>query len=273
MPELPEVETTRRGIAPYLQDQTISHVVVRQSKLRWAIPDDLNQQIASCNIVSVERRAKYLLIHLPHGVIMVHLGMSGSLRVFEDGAAPEAGKHDHVDLVLQNGTVLRYHDPRRFGAWLWFSGAIETHALLSKLGPEPLENEFTAEYLQDALKNQKRAIKLALMDNHVVVGVGNIYANEALFATGILPTTAAKELSFEQCQRLVTEIKAVLTRAIAAGGSTLRDFVNSDGKSGYFQQQYFVYGRDGQACHQCGELIEKTILGQRSSFYCPHCQH
>ena len=273
MPELPEVETTRNGIAPFTEGQTIDHVVVRQSKLRWPIPEDLNQHIAACKIVSVSRRAKYLLIHLPHGVIMVHLGMSGSLRVFEADLAPEAGKHDHVDLVLQNGTVLRYHDPRRFGAWLWFSGAVETHPLICKLGPEPLEEAFSAEYLQAALSTQKRALKLALMDNHVVVGVGNIYANEVLFCCKLLPTTMAKDVTAEQCQTLVNEIKSVLTLAIAAGGSTLRDFVNSDGKSGYFQQQYFVYGRDGEACHECGEPICKSILGQRSSFYCPHCQH
>lgn len=273
MPELPEVETTRLGITPHLQHQTINHVTVRQGKLRWPIPTDLNEQVAGCEITHLSRRAKYLLLHLPHGIIIIHLGMSGSLRIFEAEQVPEAGKHDHVDLVLQNGTVLRYHDPRRFGAWLWFSGAIETHHLLSKLGPEPLEATFDADYLQDALKNQKRAIKLALMDNHVVVGVGNIYANEALFKSHILPTAVAKEVTLEQCQTLVAEIKTVLTKSIAAGGSTLRDFVNSDGKSGYFQQQYFVYGRDGETCHDCGELIEKMVLGQRSSFYCPHCQH
>lgn len=273
MPELPEVETTCRGIAPFLEQQTIAHITVRQPKLRWMIPADISEQAASCNIVRIGRRAKYLLIELAHGVILVHLGMSGSLRVFEPEALPDAGKHDHVDLVLQNGTVLRYHDPRRFGAWLWFSGAVETHPLLSKLGPEPLENSFDAAYLQDALKHQKRAIKLALMDNHVVVGVGNIYANEALFHSQLLPTTPANQLNSSDCERLVAQIKSVLNKAIAAGGSTLRDFVNSNGQSGYFQQQYSVYGRTGERCHDCGSLIEKIVLGQRASFYCPHCQH
>lgn len=272
MPELPEVETTRRGVAPYLNNQIVDHVDIRIGKLRWAIPADLNEKIGGCEIEKVERRAKYLLIHFAHGVVLVHLGMSGSLRVFEKDQIPEVGKHDHVDMVLRNGTLLRYHDPRRFGAWLWYSGALEHHPLLNKLGPEPLLPEFDSAYLQDALKKQKRAIKLALMDNHVVVGVGNIYANEALFRCGILPTRPANEVSSDQIEQLVLEIKEVLTQAIAAGGSTLRDFVNSDGKSGYFQQQYFVYGRDNEACHRCAALIHKIVIGQRSSFYCPICQ-
>ena len=273
MPELPEVETTKRGITPFLNQQTVDHIVVRQAKLRWPIPENLNEQISGSAIVNIERRAKYLLIHFAHGVVLVHLGMSGSLRVFEADQLPEAGKHDHVDLVLKNGTTLRYHDPRRFGAWLWYSGALEHHPLLNQLGPEPLSDDFDAAYLQDALSKQKRAIKLALMDNHVVVGVGNIYANEALFRSGILPTRAANQVNATEINALVEHIKEVLTQAIAAGGSTLRDFVNSDGKSGYFQQQYFVYGREHQACLRCDGSIHKIVIGQRSSFYCPHCQH
>ena len=278
MPELPEVEVTRMGIAPHVEGRTIERMVVRQPQLRWRIEPALIKHLKNAQIMQTARRGKYLALFCActdgvRGVLLIHLGMSGSLRVFEADALPEAGKHDHVDLVLQNGTVLRYHDPRRFGAWLWFSGAVETHQLIEKLGPEPLEDAFTTEYLQAALSTQKRALKLALMDNHIVVGVGNIYANETLFRCKLLPTTVARDVTLEQCQALVNEIKAVLTQAIAAGGSTLRDFVNSDGKSGYFQQQYFVYGRDGEACHECGEPIAKAVIGQRSSFYCPHCQH
>ena len=271
MPELPEVETTLRGIAPHIQNQTITQTIVRQAKLRWIIPANLSEKLQGETVRQCTRRAKYLLIHTDTGVLIIHLGMSGSLRIWRDGA-PEAGKHDHVDIVFANGTVLRYHDPRRFGAILWFSGAAEQHELLKDLGIEPLSDDFTPEYLLNKLQGKSRAIKLMLMDNAVVVGVGNIYANESLFQAAILPNRAAKTLDLSDCERLVAAIKQILQRAINTGGSTLRDFVDSEGKSGYFQQEYKVYGRQGKSCLKCGSLIEKRVLGQRGTFFCSHCQ-
>lgn len=273
MPELPEVETTRRGILPYICGKTVARVMVRQPKLRWPVPPDLVQQLVGGRIVRIRRRAKYLLFELPHGVMLLHLGMSGSLRVYPDGSAPPPQKHDHVDIITADNTLLRLRDPRRFGAVLWFSGAAEEHPLLRRLGLEPLQEGFDAGYLKTAMAGRKGAVKTVLMDNKIVVGVGNIYANEALFAAGILPTRAANGLSEDECRRLVVEIRAVLQRALAAGGSSLRDFLHSDGQSGYFQQQYMVYGREGELCRQCGTPIVRQILGQRSSFYCPNCQH
>lgn len=273
MPELPEVETTRCGIAPHLLGKTVRSVSVRQAKLRWPVPPDLAQQLQDSRIVCIRRRAKYLLFEFAHGVMLVHLGMSGSLRIYEAGQAPSPAKHDHIDWITDDGTVLRFRDPRRFGAVLWLSGAAEQHPLLRHLGPEPLDAEFDAGYLETALSRRKSAVKTVLMDNAVVVGVGNIYANEALFGAGIAPARPAASLSGEECRLLAAEIRTVLQKAIKAGGSTLRDFVNSDGQSGYFQQQYRVYGREGEACRTCGTPIVRTVLGQRSSFYCPACQH
>lgn len=274
MPELPEVETTLRGIEPHINGKTIAATVVRQAKLRWPVPPDLADTLAGGKVLSCQRRAKYLLIRFAHGLLIIHLGMSGSLRIFtaddERAALPE--KHDHLDFVFHDGTVMRFHDPRRFGAVLWFAGAAEHHPLLARLGPEPLEAGFNANYLYQKLHTQKRPVKLALMDNAVVVGVGNIYANESLFLAGISPFRAANSLSATECTALAAHIKTVLQRAIAAGGSTLRDFVNSDGKSGYFQQQYAVYGRQGETCPQCGGLVCKSIIGGRGSFYCSVCQ-
>lgn len=272
MPELPEVETTRRGIEPFIVNQQICHVEVRQPNLRWPVRADLAEILEGEVIRSVHRRAKYLLIDMAAGTLIMHLGMSGSVRVFTQSCIPQVQKHDHLDIEFTNGSILRFHDPRRFGAVLWFVGAIEQHPLLSKLGPEPLSDEFNGSYLQNTLNSQKRAIKLAIMDNKTVVGVGNIYANEALFRSGILPHTSAMDLNETQYFELTMRIKEVLQQAIAAGGSTLRDFVNSDGKSGYFQLQHDVYGRANEPCRHCGQLIEKIILGQRSSFYCPICQ-
>ncbi len=271
MPELPEIETTKRGISPHISGKSIAHAIVRQPKLRWPIPEDLSEQLADQPVLAVERRAKYLLIQLPTGVLIIHLGMSGSLRIHAEADVPPQ-KHDHVDIVFQDGTLLRYKDPRRFGAILWFNGAAEHHPLLSKLGPEPLGDDFTGPYLYNKLQQQKRAIKLAIMDNHILVGVGNIYANEALFHSKIHPLTPANQISKAKCQKLATEIKTVLLRAIDKGGSTLRDFVGSDGQAGYFQQEYFVYGRAKHACRTCGHEIEQTKIGQRTSFYCPVCQ-
>lgn len=271
MPELPEVETTLRGVAPHIKGKTVADVVLRTAKLRWPLSSDLAEQLQNQTVQSCRRRAKYLLIEFAHGVLIIHLGMSGSLRIFTDGTLPQ--KHDHVDIAFTDGTVLRYHDPRRFGAVLWLAGVAEHHPLLANLGPEPLENAFSGSLLVDAFAKQNRAVKTALMDNAVVVGVGNIYANESLFQAGIAPDRAAKSLNQDECNRLAAAVKDVLLRAIEAGGSTLRDFVDSSGKSGYFQQQYCVYGRNGEPCRQCGAVIAKKVIGQRSTFYCPSCQH
>ncbi len=274
MPELPEVETTLRGISPHIQGKTVADVVLRQTKLRWQINPQLAELLAGQEVLSCRRRAKYLIIGFATGILLIHLGMSGSLRIFTDGDAriDHPDKHDHVDIVFADGIVLRYHDPRKFGAILWYEGIAEHHPLLEKLGPEPLSDDFSAEYLYQKFKTQKRAVKLALMDNAVVVGVGNIYANESLFKSGISPHRPADKVKKKERAVLVETIKAVLQRAIETGGSTLRDFVNSDGKSGYFQQEYKVYGKTDQPCAHCGTPIVKTVIGQRGTFYCPTCQ-
>ncbi len=270
MPELPEVETTLRGIAPHLQDQCVGAVVVRTASLRWPIPQDLAQLLCGQTIRSVQRRAKYLLLGFEHGTLILHLGMSGSLRILAHGTPP--AKHDHFDLVLAHGELLRLRDPRRFGAVLWHAGELSAHPLLSQLGPEPLGPAFDAAYLYQATRKRSAAIKPALMDNHLVVGVGNIYANESLFRAGIRPQLAAHKLSRPRCALLVRCVRQVLRAAIRQGGSSLRDFVHSDGSSGYFQQHYFVYGRSGEPCRHCGTPIKRIVQGQRASFYCPHCQ-
>lgn len=270
MPELPEVETTLRGIEPHLAGHKVQDVVIRHPHLRWPVPKNLPQLLRGQVIRKLQRRAKYLLVEFDHGTLILHLGMSGSLRILPAGTADV--KHDHFDLVLDNGKLLRLRDPRRFGAVLWHEGDIADHPLLSQLGPEPLENHFDAKHLYRATRQRSAAIKLVIMDNHVVVGVGNIYANEALFRAGIRPTLAAGKLSQPRCAKLVETIKQVLQEAIAQGGSTLRDFIHSDGSSGYFQQHYFVYGRTGEPCRKCGTPIKQIKQGQRSSFYCPQCQ-
>lgn len=273
MPELPEVETTRRGIEAAIEGARFRGAIVRDGRLRWPVPPTLDALVAGRPLLRIWRRAKYLLFDLGHGHLILHLGMSGSLRVVD--AATPPGKHDHVDLLLEGdepARALRYRDPRRFGALLWQPGELQGHALLAQLGPEPLEGEFTPAYMKAKLAKKSVAIKLALMDNHIVVGVGNIYANEALFRAGIKPTRPADKLSRADCERLVLTIKETLTEAIAAGGSTLRDFVDSEGKPGYFQQRYFVYGREAEPCLRCGEQIRQTRLGQRATFWCPHCQ-
>lgn len=274
MPELPEVETTLRGINPHIQGKKVADVVLRQTKLRWQVNPQLAELLAGQEVLICRRRAKYLIISFATGILLIHLGMSGSLRIFTDGDAriDHPDKHDHVDIVFADGTVLRYHDPRKFGAILWYEGIAEHHPLLEKLGPEPLSDDFSADYLYQKLKTQKRAVKLALMDNAVVVGVGNIYANESLFKAGISPHRPADKIKKKECVVLVETVKAVLQRAIETGGSTLRDFVNSDGKSGYFQQEYTVYGRHNEPCVRCGGLVQKEVLGQRGTFYCPNCQ-
>ncbi len=269
MPELPEVEVTRQGIAPHLEGNLVEALIVRNASLRWPVPE-LAQRIVGQTIRAVRRRAKYLLIDTDAGTSIVHLGMSGSLRVLPKDTPVE--KHDHIDLVMQNGRVLRFNDPRRFGAWLWCELPEEAHPLLEKLGPEPLSSAFHAEHLIAALKGKKKAIKLCLMDNAIVVGVGNIYANEALFAAGIHPEAEAGKVDAERLTVLTAEVKAILAQAIKQGGTTLKDFTNADGKPGYFAQKLHVYGRGGQPCTECGHLLSEIRLGQRTTVFCPLCQ-
>lgn len=270
MPELPEVETTLRGLEPHLAGQCIKDVTIRQPQLRWPVPKNLPSLLRGQVIRTLRRRAKYLLLEFEHGTLILHLGMSGSLRVLP--VATPAGKHDHFDLILSSGKLMRLRDPRRFGAVLWHKGDISQHALLQDLGPEPLGQDFDANYLYRATRNRSAAIKLVIMDSHVVVGVGNIYASEALFRAGIRPQLAANKLSRPRCEKLVEEIRTTLAAAIQKGGSSLRDFVNSSGEPGYFQQHYFVYGRAGEPCRKCGKPVKQIRQGQRSTFYCPACQ-
>jgi len=272
MPELPEVEVIRRGIAPHIEGRRIVSATVRNSMLRWPVPGDLGLKIGGVRITKVSRRAKYLLFESGEAALILHLGMSGSLRLISVTAAVPPGKHDHVDFVLDDGTVLRFRDPRRFGAMLWETGDVMQHPLLAKLGPEPLTETFTGDLLYKQTRGRSVSIKQLLMNNSVVAGVGNIYANEALFHAEIHPMTPAGRISLSRYRKLVQAIKDTLNLAIEAGGSTLRDFVNSEGNPGYFQQQYFVYGRTGQPCRKCGVEIRQARQGQRSSFYCPHCQ-
>ncbi len=271
MPELPEVETTLRGLAPHLLGRRVTNVTIRHPQLRWPIPKALSGLLKEKSITGLRRRAKYLLLEFEQGTLILHLGMSGSLRILPVGTKP--AKHDHFDLVLEGGQLMRLRDPRRFGAVLWHAGDIAQHPLLAELGREPLDKNFDADYLYQATRRRSAAIKQVIMDSHVVVGVGNIYANEALFRAGIRPQLAASKLSRPRCAKLVQEIRDTLRAAIKLGGSTLRDFTNSAGEPGYFQQHYFVYGRAGEACHKCGTAIRQIRQGQRSSFYCPHCQH
>ena len=269
MPELPEVEVSRLGIAPYLEGRTISAIIARAPKLRWPVPRDELARLADEPVVAVTRRAKYLIIETAKGSILLHLGMSGSLRIID--ADTPAGKHDHFDLQLDSGKALRLNDPRRFGAVL-FIGPGESHEALAKLGPEPLSDDFDAERLIKACEGRSKAIKLVIMDNAVVVGVGNIYANEALFAAGIQPQRQAGKISKARLTILVECIKEVLARAITQGGTTLKDFTQSDGKPGYFAQELQVYGRSGEACNHCETELKELKIGQRATVYCPRCQ-
>lgn len=270
MPELPEVETTRCGLAPHLSGQRIMDVIVRDPRLRFPITPELKHILPGLVIHGVTRRGKYLLFDCGRGWLIVHLGMSGSLRILPTATPPE--KHDHFDLVLENGACMRLRDPRRFGAVMWTQTDPLRHPLLSNLGVEPLTVDFNGTWLYQTTRSKKTNIKQTLMDAHLVVGVGNIYANEALFRAGIKPTLPASRLGKKRCDRLVLVVKEVLELAIAAGGSTLRDFVGSSGKPGYFQQQYFVYGRTGEPCLVCSSAIRMLRQGQRSTFFCPHCQ-
>ena len=270
MPELPEVETTRRGIAPHVTGRRVARIDIYDRRLRWPVPGDLAARVCGHTIDRIDRRSKYLLFRVGEGALLVHLGMTGSLRVFRD--APPRKAHDHVDIVLDDGTLLRYRDPRRFGAMLWMPSIARGHPLLDGLGPEPFDDSFDADYLWRTTRARRTAIKLVLMDNHVVTGVGNIYANEALYRAGIRPATRANRVSRARLAKLVDAVRDVLKAAIAKGGSTLRDYVGSDGASGYFQLEYFVYGRDGDPCRLCGATIRHARIGQRSAFYCPNCQ-
>ena len=269
MPELPEVETSRRGIEPWIVDRSIVDVVVRDRRLRWPVPRGIESKLRGRTIESVGRRAKYLLINTDGGTAIVHLGMTGSVFVVERGAP--AGVHDHFDLEFDSGKALRFRDPRRFGSFLWSRKPLE-HPLLAALGPEPLGNEFSGDYLWEKSRGRKVSVKQFIMNAQVVVGVGNIYASESLFLAGINPKRAAGRVARHRYQALATAIRDVLSRAIKAGGTTLRDFYGGDGEPGYFRQQLEVYDREGQHCRQCNTLIKAIVQGQRSTYYCKTCQ-
>jgi len=271
MPELPEVETTRRGILPHVQGTSVIAVKVRQRQLRYPVPPQLSRQLVGHPILDVQRRGKYLLLLTPVGTVIIHLGMSGSLRLVQPDEPP--GPHDHVDLCLDNNNCLRFRDPRRFGMVLWTRQSAHSHKLLNKLGPEPLAANFVGDYLYQRSRGRRQAIKLFVMDSHCVVGVGNIYASEALFRAGIHPLRAAGRISASRYDGLVSAIKAVLQQAIGEGGTTLRDFYYGDHQPGYFVQSLRVYGRAGQACEDCGTPVRIIRQAQRATYYCPHCQH
>lgn len=268
MPELPEVETTRRGIASHLAQATVRQVIVRTPRLRWPIPE---LPIAGQPLLAIERRAKYLLFRFPNGTLLVHLGMTGSLRVLTRPQAVQA--HEHVDIEWVDGRILRYRDPRRFGAFLWTDSDPEQHPLLARLAPEPLCAQFDTDWLTRKLARRSTPIKVAIMDAQCVVGVGNIYASESLFRAGISPLRPAASLNANEIARLLAEIRSTLAAAIAAGGTTLRDYVDSDGKAGYFSLQCAVYDRAGLPCPHCGQVVAQTRQAQRATYWCPHCQH
>ena len=269
MPELPEVETTRRGLEPHVTGRRIHGVIARRANLRWPIPADLDALLAGQPVTAVRRRAKYLLVDVPTGSVIVHLGMSGSLRVLPGDTPLRA--HDHVDISLDNGHVLRLNDPRRFGAVLW-QPAGTTHELLADLGPEPLSDDFDGDYLFARSRGRKAPVKTFLMDQAIVVGVGNIYAAESLYLARISPLRAAGGISRERYRRLADEVKRVLDYSITRGGTTLRDFISPDGLPGYFEQELHVYGRDGQPCRTCGRALKHATIGQRATVWCSHCQ-
>jgi formamidopyrimidine-DNA glycosylase len=269
MPELPEVETTRRGLAPHVVGRTIARIEVREPRLRWPVASDLPSALAATRIEAVERRAKYLLFAPSAGTLVVHLGMSGSLRYLPAPMPPSL--HDHIDVHFDGGGTLRFNDPRRFGSFM-LTATPSKHPLLKDLGPEPLGAEFDAEYLWSASRNRRVAIKQHLMNGRVVVGVGNIYASEALFRAGIHPRRTAGRIARARFEPLVASVRDVLRDAIDEGGTTLRNFVGGDGQPGYFRGSLRVYERDGQPCMACGTKIERRVLGQRATYYCPRCQ-
>lgn len=271
MPELPEVETTKAGISPAALNQTISKIIIRAPKLRWPIPANIAKILPGKVVRAIERRAKYLLIKFDHGTLIMHLGMSGRLRVLMEDLPPQ--KHDHVDICFNNGATLRYTDHRRFGAILWTAEDPLMHKLLVDLGPEPLTAKFTGKHLHAAARNKKVPVKVFIMDAKIVVGVGNIYASEALFAAKIDPRRPAQQVTLEEYTALAAHIKRILKIAIKNGGTTLRDFFTAEGKPGYFSQKLQAYGRDKQPCLVCETEIQAVNLGQRNTFFCPKCQH
>jgi formamidopyrimidine-DNA glycosylase len=271
MPELPEVETTRRGIEPHVTGRLITRLAVYEPRLRWRVDAKLSDWARGQRIHGVARRAKYLLLTLDRGHLLLHLGMSGSLRVLPIRTARRP--HDHFDLEMDSGWLLRFNDPRRFGSLHHWPGDPSEHVLLQRLGPEPLDDAFDGAYLHRVLHGRRVAVKLAIMNNRLVVGVGNIYASEALFRAGIRPGRAARSLTRAECAALAKAIKAVLLDAIAAGGTTLRDFIGADGSPGDFAPQLFVYGRAGQPCLTCSTPVRQRVMGQRATYWCPTCQH
>lgn len=291
MPELPEVETTRNGLLPHVRGQRITRVIVRDRRLRWPIPTDFAKRLTDTVVTDITRRGKYLLWHCEHidadtkknGFLLSHLGMSGTLRVLHAATSATAlatapatvlpTKHDHVDIELSNHVLIRFHDPRRFGAMLWISGAKMSHPLLDVLGPEPLSAAFSAQHLFNASRGRTVSIKEFVMNGHIVVGVGNIYASESLFRAGIHPKRAAGKISLARYEKLAAAIRETLHDAIRAGGTTLRDYVKTDGESGYFQLDAFVYGREGEACRICSRPIRLITQGARSTYFCAQCQH
>jgi formamidopyrimidine-DNA glycosylase len=271
MPELPEVETTLRAITPYLVGRRITAVIVRNRQLRWPVPAGINRLLAGHVITNIERRAKYLLFELEPGWLILHLGMSGSLRIVRDAAQPE--QHDHVDFVFGPALTLRFRDPRRFGSILYTSTSPLRHKLLQHLGPEPLEDDFDGDHLFIRSRGRHQAVKHFIMDSRIVVGVGNIYASEALFKSGIHPRRAAGRISRQRYTLLAQAIRYVLEDSITQGGTTLRNFFSGEGSAGYYRQRLLVYGRNGESCTGCGRPVRKIAQGQRSTFYCSHCQH
>lgn len=270
MPELPEVETIRCGLIPHLEHAVIQNVIIRHSHLRWPIPSNLNTILSHQKITKLSRRGKYLLIHVATGTLIIHLGMSGSLRVLSGNPAPT--RHDHLDIILSTQKIVRYNDPRRFGAVLWTEDNPYNHPLITSIGIEPLDPCFTGQYLQQQVLNRHVPIKSFIMNSKVVAGIGNIYATEALFLAKIHPKTQAGVLNQAQCNQLVSAIKKTLSLAIAAGGTTLKDFVNSEGQPGYFSQKLYVYGRSRLPCLVCGTSLQSMQLGQRNTVFCAHCQ-
>lgn len=270
MPELPEVETIRRGIKPFVEKQRVVQLIIRQSRLRWPISPELPRAVEGERVQTLTRRGKYLLMHFPHGTLIWHLGMSGRLRILSQDQQPET--HDHVDVIFESGKILRLTDPRRFGALLWTEKDPYQHELLKRLGPEPLSSELTIDYLYKKSSRSKQPIKSFIMDSHVLVGVGNIYANESLFIAGISPQKEARQVPKLRLQRWLEVVRQVLSDAIEQGGTTLKDFVGGDGKPGYFQQVLKVYGRGGKPCLSCGHALIEMRLAQRTTVFCKVCQ-
>lgn len=270
MPELPEVETIKRGLTPTLLHQTITKIIIRNPKLRWTIPSNLSKKLVNLKVIEIQRRGKYLLFKTKLGVLILHLGMSGRLQLLNE--PPEPQRHDHVDIIFSNGVTLRYTDPRRFGCLIWTEQPAEQHKLLVNLGVEPLSKNFSGRYLYEQAVKRKIPAKTLLMNHQIVVGIGNIYANEALFEAGIHPLIPAKSLSFPQCQKLVASCKQVLRRAIKAGGTTLKDYQNAHGQLGYFSQKLKVYGKAELPCQICGTPLVGITIGSRATVFCPKCQ-